>query len=165
MLNGVLIDSLSVDNTLSGDFIGTNASGEAAIGNGAVGVSINGAGANALIRCQFANNPFVYYNVISENAINILHITSSDSLILLINFFSIYAQNSISVSYVIFFIFFFISSLYSLVLIFIPLLYFSSIYSYNLIYFTLSSSFFTTFYTFLFLLSFYTSLPNFNYTD
>ena len=97
-LNGVLIDTLSVDNTLNGNFIGTSANGEAAIGNGADGVSINGAGANTLIGCQFTNNPFVYYNVISGNAGNGLHVTNSDAVIVQGNFFGIDAQNSMAVA-------------------------------------------------------------------
>ena len=96
--DGVLIDTLSVDNALNGNFIGTSAGGESAIGNGADGVSINGADANVLIGCQFANNPFVYYNVISGNAGNGLHVTSSDAIVVQGNFFGIDAQNSMAVA-------------------------------------------------------------------
>jgi len=92
--DGILIDTLSIDNTLNGNFIGTNASGEAAIGNGADGVLIAGAGLNALIGCQFSNNPFVYYNVISGNGGNGLHITSSDNVTVQGNFFGVDAGNS-----------------------------------------------------------------------
>ncbi len=96
--NGVLIDALSINNTLNGNFIGTNASGEAAIGNGADGVSITGAGLNALIGCLANQNPFVYYNVISGNAGNGLHITSSNNVTVQGNFFGIDADNSMAVA-------------------------------------------------------------------
>jgi hypothetical protein len=96
--NGILIDTLSIDNTLNGNFIGTNAIGEAAIPNYADGVAINGAGLNALIGCQFSNDPFVYYNVISGNGGNGLHITSSDNVTVQGNFFGIDADNSIALA-------------------------------------------------------------------
>jgi parallel beta-helix repeat protein len=96
--NGVLIDSLSINNTLNGNFIGTNASGEAAIGNGADGVSITGAGLNALIGCLVNQNPFVYYNVLSGNAGNGLHITSSNNVTVQGNFFGIDADNSMALA-------------------------------------------------------------------
>ena len=96
--DGVLIDTLSVDNTLNGNFIGTNASGEAPIGNGADGVSINGAGLNALIGCQVNQNPFVYYNVLSGNAGNGLHITSSNNVTVQGNFFGVDADNSVALA-------------------------------------------------------------------
>ncbi|HUN29750.1 MAG TPA: hypothetical protein VMV65_08070, partial [Alphaproteobacteria bacterium] len=92
--DGVLIDTLSVNNTLNGNFIGTNASGEAAVGNGADGVFINGAGLNALIGCTINTNPFVYYNVVSGNGENGLHVTSSDAVTVQGNFFGVDADNS-----------------------------------------------------------------------
>ncbi|MGC2243785.1 MAG: hypothetical protein WBA06_09185, partial [Candidatus Aquilonibacter sp.] len=96
--NGVLIDTLSINNTLNGNFIGTNASGEAAIGNGADGVLITGAGLNALIGCLANQNPFVYYNVISGNVGNGLHITSSNNVTVQGNFFGIDADNSMALA-------------------------------------------------------------------
>ena len=96
--NGVLIDALSINNTLNGNFIGTSASGEGAIGNGADGVSITGAGLDALIGCQVNQNPFVYYNVISGNAGNGLHITNSNNVTVQGNFFGVDADNSMAVA-------------------------------------------------------------------
>ena len=52
---------------LNGNFIGTTASGDAALGNADNGVWIDHANRNFLIGCQFVNNPFVYYNVVSGN--------------------------------------------------------------------------------------------------
>jgi parallel beta-helix repeat protein len=92
--NGILIDKGSQQNTLNGNFIGTTADGDAAIANSADGVRIVGAPNNSLIGCKFRNNPFVYYNVMSGNLGNGLHITSSDSVLVQGNFFGIGANNS-----------------------------------------------------------------------
>ena len=75
--NGVLIKAGSRGNRLNGNFIGTTASGNAALGNGRNGVRIDRAGGNSLAGCKFVNNPFVYYNVISGNGENGLRVTSS----------------------------------------------------------------------------------------
>ena len=92
--DGVLIDAASVNNTLNGNFIGTTATGDAALGNAGDGVAINGAGLNALIGCGVTNNPFVYYNVVSGNGGNGLHVTSSDNVTVQGNFFGIGADNT-----------------------------------------------------------------------
>ncbi len=55
---------------LSGNFIGTTASGDAALGNHLDGVDIVNANDNALIGCTFQQDPFVFYNVISGNGGN-----------------------------------------------------------------------------------------------
>lgn len=92
--DGVLIDTLSVNNTLTGNFIGTTASGDAPLDNAGDGVALVGAGLNALIGCQANNNPFVYYNVVSGNGGNGLHVTSSDNVTVQGNFFGIGADNA-----------------------------------------------------------------------
>lgn len=92
--DGVLIDSQSQNNVLNGNFIGTVANGDSALGNGRDGVHILGADNNALIGCEFENNPFVYYNVVSGNAWNGLHITDSDNVTVQANFFGIGANNA-----------------------------------------------------------------------
>lgn len=91
---GVLIDDYSTGNILNGNFIGTTAGGDAALGNGGDGVAIDGAPANALIGCQFVNNPFVYYNVVSGNGGNGLHVTSADGVVVQGNFFGAGANNA-----------------------------------------------------------------------
>ena len=96
--DGVLIDTLSVNNTLNGNFIGTNAAGVAALGNAGDGVAINGAALNALIGCQVNNNPFVYYNVVGGNGGNGLHVTNADNVTVQGNFFGIGADNTTIVS-------------------------------------------------------------------
>ena len=92
--NGILIDKGSENNTLNGNFIGTIADGDAAIANAGDGVRIIGAANNSLIGCKFRNNPFVYYNVMSGNLGNGLHITNSDGVLVQGNFFGIGADNS-----------------------------------------------------------------------
>jgi parallel beta-helix repeat protein len=92
--NGVLIDKGSQQTTLNGNFIGTTADGDAAIANSADGVRIVDAPNNSLIGCKFRNNPFVYYNVMSGNLGNGLHITNSDTVLVQGNFFGIGANNS-----------------------------------------------------------------------
>ena len=94
--NGILIDSNSQRNVLNGNFVGTTADGNGALGNTLNGVAINGADTNFLIGCQFLNNPFVYYNVLSANGGNGLHITDSNDTTVQANFFGIAANNATS---------------------------------------------------------------------
>jgi parallel beta-helix repeat protein len=92
--NGVLINADSRGNVLNGNFIGTTASGNGALGNGGNGVWIAGAPGNSLVGCKFVNNPFVYYNVISGNRRNGLRVTNSDNVTVQGNFFGIGANNT-----------------------------------------------------------------------
>jgi hypothetical protein len=92
--NGVLIDRRSRDNVLNGNFIGTTADGDAALGNGGNGVWINGAGRNSLTGCKFRNNPFVYYNVMSGNRQDGLRVTNSNNIVVQGNFFGTGANNT-----------------------------------------------------------------------
>jgi hypothetical protein len=94
---GILIDTNSQSNALNGNFIGTTANGDAALGNATDGVWINGAPNNALVGCQFFNNPFVYYNVVDGNGANGLHITSASQTTVQGNFFGISANNATAV--------------------------------------------------------------------
>jgi len=93
-MNGILIDTGSTLNTLSGNFVGTTANGDAALGNTLDGVAINGANGNQLIGCLVNQNPFVYYNVVSGNGGNGLHITDSNNITVQANFFGIGADNT-----------------------------------------------------------------------
>lgn len=95
--DGVLIDTGSRDNVLNGNFIGTTASGDAALGNAGNGVAIIGAEGNSLVGCQVVNNPFVYYNVVSGNGLNGLLITNSDDTTVQGNFFGVGANNATAV--------------------------------------------------------------------
>jgi hypothetical protein len=92
--NGIVIDGKSQKNTLNGNFIGTTADGDAVIANLGDGVRIVNAASNSLVGCKFRNNPFVYYNVMSGNLGNGLHVTSSDNVLVQGNFFGIGADNS-----------------------------------------------------------------------
>jgi parallel beta-helix repeat protein len=92
--DGILINDSSENNVLSGNFIGTTASGTSALGNSGDGVAINNANNNSLIGCTALDDPFVYYNVVSGNGANGLHITDSDDTTVQANFFGIGADNA-----------------------------------------------------------------------
>jgi len=92
--NGVWIGNSALDNVLNGNFIGTTASGDGALGNAGNGVWIYRAPGNSLVGCQFVNNPFVYYNVVSGNGRNGLRVTSSDDVTVQANFFGVGANNT-----------------------------------------------------------------------
>lgn len=92
--NGILIDTGSRNNVLSGNFTGTTADGNSPLGNTLDGIAINGADDNALIGCTIVENPFVYYNVVSGNGANGLHITDSKNITVQANFFGVGADNT-----------------------------------------------------------------------
>jgi hypothetical protein len=92
--NGVRIDTGSRSNVLNGNFIGTTADGDAALGNIADGVLITNADDNTLAGCLVVDNPFIYYNVLAGNGLNGLHITSSDNILVQANFFGTGANNT-----------------------------------------------------------------------
>jgi parallel beta-helix repeat protein len=92
--NGVLIDAGSRSNALNGNFIGTTADGDGALGNAGNGVWIDRAPDNSLVGCKFVNNPFVYYNVVSGNGRSGLRVTSSDKVTVQGNFFGVGANNT-----------------------------------------------------------------------
>ena len=92
--NGVHIDQYSELTALSGNFIGTNNAGTAAIGNGGNGVSITNSNNNQLIGCTFEDNPFIYYNVLSGNGENGLYIYNSNAILVQANFFGAGANNA-----------------------------------------------------------------------
>ncbi len=92
--DGVRITNGASATMLNGNFIGTTASGDAALGNADNGVWIDHANRNFLIGCQFVNNPFVYYNVVSGNGQDGLRITSSDNVVVHGDFFGAGANNT-----------------------------------------------------------------------
>ena len=91
--DGVLINTAATDNQLSGNFIGTDATGDAALGNDLDGVAIIGADGNALIGCTFQQDPFVFYNVIDGNGGNGLRVENSNNTTIQANFFGMGADN------------------------------------------------------------------------
>lgn len=92
--NGVLITGGATGNTLSGNFVGTTASGNAALGNAADGVAIVGANGNSLLGTTFRQSPFVFYNVLSGNGGNGLRITNSNNTTVQANFTGVGADNA-----------------------------------------------------------------------
>jgi len=92
--DGVLIKSASANNVLNGNFVGTTADGDSALGNGGDGVHLLDAPGNSLIGCTFVENPFVYYNVLSGNGGHGLRITDSDDVTVHANFFGVGANNT-----------------------------------------------------------------------
>ena len=91
--NGVLIDNFSENNVLSGNFIGTSTSGNSPVPNTLDGVLIRFANNNSLIGCTFVDEPFIYYNVVSGNGANGLHISDSNNITVQANFFGAGASN------------------------------------------------------------------------
>jgi len=92
--NGVLITGKATGNQLSGNFIGTDGTGNEALGNTLDGVAIVGANGNSLIGCNFQEDPFVYYNVLSGNGANGLRVDNSNDTIIQANFFGMGADNN-----------------------------------------------------------------------
>jgi len=95
--NGVLINAGSTANTLSGNFIGTDASGIKAQGNLQNGVSIMNANGNSLLGTQVNLNPFIYYNVVSGNAGNGLQVMNSNNTVIQANFFGLGSDDNAAV--------------------------------------------------------------------
>jgi parallel beta-helix repeat protein len=92
--DGIVIAGHSSGNVLNGNFVGTTADGDSALGNGGDGVWIFDASNNSLIGCKFVNNPFVYYNVVSGNGGNGLTVQDSNNVVVQGNFFGSAANNS-----------------------------------------------------------------------
>jgi len=95
--DGVFINAKSTHNRLSGNFIGTDVTGNVALGNSYDGVAIRNANDNGLIGCNVTTDPFVFYNVISGNGANGVRITSSDRTTIQANFVGIGADNQSAV--------------------------------------------------------------------
>lgn len=92
--NGVLIQTNSDGNTLSGNFIGTDKTGNSAIPNLLDGVLIRFAANNKLIGCTVVDEPFIYYNVISGNGLNGIHLEDANNTTIQANFFGAAANNA-----------------------------------------------------------------------
>jgi hypothetical protein len=92
--NGVLIDGGATQNQLSGNFVGTAADGNSALGNRLDGVAIEHANNNRLIGCTFRQSPFVFYNVLSGNGGNGLRIDNSNNTTVQANFMGVGANNA-----------------------------------------------------------------------
>jgi parallel beta-helix repeat protein len=91
--DGVLITGGSVLNVLNGNFIGTDVTGDLALGNLQDGVAIVGANFNSLIGCTSTDSPFIYYNVLSGNGGNGLRVDNSNYTKIYANFFGLGKDN------------------------------------------------------------------------
>lgn len=96
--NGIFIRSQSKSNIFSGNFIGVTFSGTAGFGNTCNGVLIENSDDNIFKGCDFNDNPFVYYNVISGNGLNGLHVWNSCGTVIEGNFSGINSTNSSSIA-------------------------------------------------------------------
>jgi hypothetical protein len=94
---GVYLTGGATLNQLSGNFIGTTASGIAPLGNNLDGVAIVGAHGNSLIGCNLRQDPFVFYNVLSGNGGNGLRVSNSNDTTIQANFFGMGADNDTAV--------------------------------------------------------------------
>lgn len=92
--NGVLIDKASTFNSLSGNYIGTNLAGTAAVGNALDGVAILGADNNSLSGTTLTQQPFVFLNLVSGNKGNGLTIIDSDNTTVQANSFGLGGDNN-----------------------------------------------------------------------
>ena len=91
---GILISAKSKGTLLSGNFVGTNAAGVAAIPNTGNGVRVIDSNGTVFRGCTVTDNPFVYYNVISGNKRNGIHVTDSDNTVVQANFFGVGMDNT-----------------------------------------------------------------------
>jgi hypothetical protein len=84
----------ATQNTMRGDFVGTTASGDSALGNLRDGVAIVHASGNQLIGCTLLDQPSVYSNMLSGNGGNGLRITDSNDTTVHANFLGAGANNT-----------------------------------------------------------------------
>ena len=92
--SGVRIDGGSTSNTLSGNFIGTDSKGTAAIANDGDGVGIYNSNNNVLRGTTKSQAPFIYYNVVSGNKGNGLRVQNSNGTVIHANFFGLGSDNA-----------------------------------------------------------------------
>jgi parallel beta-helix repeat protein len=96
-IDGVQITAGATKNQLSGNFIGTDATGNAALGNTHDGVVVFQAKGNSLIGSTSQTDAFVYYNVIGGNGGNGLWINNANNTTVQGNFFGLGADNNSAV--------------------------------------------------------------------
>jgi parallel beta-helix repeat protein len=89
-IDGILIDNESSENNLSANFVGTDVTGQAALGNLGDGIEIlSASNDNVLSGTTATQNPFIYANIVSGNLGNGLQISNSDNTQVLANFFGL----------------------------------------------------------------------------
>ncbi|MCE9567356.1 MAG: right-handed parallel beta-helix repeat-containing protein [Planctomycetes bacterium] len=87
--NGILINGASPNNMLYGNFVGTDATGIAPLGNSKDGVAIVSSNFTVMAGTLATQDPFVYYNVVGGNLGNGLRVNNSNNTIVQANFFGL----------------------------------------------------------------------------
>lgn len=80
--------------TISGNFVGTSASGNDDLGNGAQGILLDGADRTQIVGCTLPDEPFIYYNVVSGNGASGIEVRDSDNVAVQGNFTGVAADNA-----------------------------------------------------------------------
>ncbi len=92
--NGIAITGKSDRNVLNGNFVGTTADGNAALGNHKDGILVLNSNRTVVQGCRVKNNPFVYYNIMAANRGDGLEVRNSDHTTIQANFFGVGANNT-----------------------------------------------------------------------
>lgn len=80
--------------TISGNFVGTSASGNEDLGNGRQGILLDGADRTQIVGCTLPDEPFIYYNVVSGNGASGIEVRDSDNVAVQGNFAGVAADNA-----------------------------------------------------------------------
>ncbi len=93
--DGIRIDNDSSFNILAGNFVGTDVTGKAALGNLADGVVIaSGSDSNVLLGTTANQSPFIYANIVGGNLGNGLVISNADNTGVFANHFGLGVDNT-----------------------------------------------------------------------
>ena len=94
--SGIAVLAGAEGNTLAGNFVGTSASGDEDLGNGAQGILVSGAHGTQILGCSITTEPFVYYNVVSGNGSHGIEVRDADDVTIQGNFTGVAADNATS---------------------------------------------------------------------
>lgn len=83
----------ATDTVISGNFVGTSASGNADLGNGSQGILVDRADRTRMLGCTIVDEPFVYYNVVSGNGTYGIEVRDSNAVDVQGNFVGMAADN------------------------------------------------------------------------
>lgn len=92
--HGVEITRNASSNTLMGNYIGTDTTGNTALGNTGNGILIDNAPSNSILGCFVTNNPFVFYNVVSGNLQNGIKVIDANYTTIQGDFLGVGSSNS-----------------------------------------------------------------------
>lgn len=95
--NGIYIIKASNSNTIAGNFVGTDATGQSAVGNGGAGIYVKKSDNNVISGCTANDVPFLYYNVTSGNQQWGITIGSGNNNVIQGNFSGIGARNNVMI--------------------------------------------------------------------